>query len=439
VTGLLTLPRVRARDLQATQRVAHRHDRACRASDRLALARRLVAAWRQGKVSSASVHKATQEGDHAVAALVWSLRMPMALPRCATTAFANRPQGDGTAAMLAPGLRRQLRTLLDRLVLDGDLMRVEAPAAGWTRKSLLQVLAAGWQRRCQRITAPLLVHSPGNRRRQPPSPILDVTPACLCRLAGVNEPAVQGKDTDFGLFIEAAQFPALAYPADPSSEPAFYLALREAWNALAKVMRVPILPAVIEDPMLWEGYTGEILMDACTAGTWKGDRLELTQDAVSRACQELGWDEEGAEDIIQAFARTVHASAPLRRRTRALTQSERARLTARQHALLDALHALRRHLPGDADRAPSMTIEDCGETHVGPGPHLYLRHGPSSEWALEDWYTSFDNGLPQLLAIPDAQEPSQLFAGIDRVILEAGVATRAWMEVLSYEFDRQPV
>ena len=434
---LLSLPRLRKVSIDATVRAAITLRMGVTAATRARAARRLREALHLGLISPDGATAAVEQGDLAVAALLRPLSDGLHVPNLLSAATECLP----VTRQLATEQLQALLGIARRFVRDGDLPvdQLTTLAQGSADGvGLLVVLQQAWQQRCDRLTERLL---PGHVDPDATIcyalslvPLLDALDAIgggSCTPMAMLEEPLPG-----GVLCELVSWPLVRLPAHPEREPQFYRAFMGVWNCLVNAARTPLVAPLDTAMIDLTGTFGEALHDAATTATWRNGVPSFSAMAKSQLADEFDIDLDDHADAIGRYALWLRAAKakPLVPNTPAFLAWESTEATPAQRALLSTLMGIIARLKRATARLPVHTQSSwsgSGCLPVSLQPHEFGLDDVVQPY-FEDMYSSGEYPLWQCVPDKGAQEPADLLAMADRVILETVAITACLNEILRH-------
>jgi hypothetical protein len=271
-----------------------------------------IQALREGRLSARELTHALGQGDGGIAAMlhrrgtVW--QRPVLSPETICLKAFEQAPGEH--------VREPLAELMRVLAADGDLTADDCRAitdpAG-TFGILVRRINNAWNRRCERLTAPIRALLPPDVHLHPS--YLVMPGALLAALQpGVftHPPYDSRRNGDEPPDVQVCATGRLIVP-DPSSheDPEARAALHAAWNALAQAIDSPFMESADNGLSSLVGYADELLNDAALGCEWNGDDAVISDGVLQELSDEIGIDGSDPEmrDGMRAFLRFSRKAA----------------------------------------------------------------------------------------------------------------------------------
>ncbi|KZC41119.1 hypothetical protein RHOFW510R12_00645 [Rhodanobacter sp. FW510-R12] len=404
-----------------------------------AAARRAIRGLRAGRVSPREVEKALGAGEGGLLAL---LAERAALPE--TPTIARGAVGNLTSrTVLAAATMEALLSWCRALLADGHVSAEELGAVNETESAthLLRLVLIGWGRLVDGVVDAMGLHSPDAARCAytiAPATVFRAMDEIIGHSYGIDNLFDDGPHGD-GVVVVTDGWPCVDLIADPATDPAFYAAVCEAWDALA--VKTHLVVASGDTDHYLGGMLSETLDDLGRTARWEGDVPHFASDAIEQALEEVSWyPPEEFADVAATFLRHgKHARA-----ARAMGAGEReAALQGRTAEL-----ALVARLKSLADATPD-SLSPFRHRRRATFEVFYSAEGQEHHCALVAQHAGlaamYESQLQDaqsesaiFFAAHDAQDPSQLLAVAKQGIMQVAAASAALSYVQEYNDAAPP-
>lgn len=298
--SLLTLPRFSA---TAAQSLALTAALAClqpTPAQRGRVALQAIRAVKRGTLAASEALRAARDGDAGLAALLGRHANTPQRPELRPESFALQ------AFDRAPGrhVRQPLADLMRVLAQDGDLTTEDSHAiagpAG-TFGTLVRRVNAAWNRRCDRLTAPVRALLPAD---VPLRSSYLVMPGALMAVLqpGIytHQPyeSIREADEPPDAQVFATGQLVVTEPAS-HKEPEARAALAAAWNALSAAIDSPFMESAQNGLATLVGYADELLSDAALGVEWQDDEPLISDRQLQELADEIGLDASSPDRLME--------------------------------------------------------------------------------------------------------------------------------------------
>ncbi|MBN8924167.1 MAG: hypothetical protein BGP10_04495 [Rhodanobacter sp. 68-29] len=404
-----------------------------------AAARRAIRGLRAGRVSHGEIEQALAAGEGGLLALLGARAGLPELPTIPPRALEQLP----SRTMLSAATIDSLLVWCRAFLAEGHVTveEIHAVKEAESASGLLRLVVAAWNRMVDRVVDDMGLYVPDASRCA-----YTVAPATVLRAMdqmsghgyGIDNLFDEGPHGD-GVMVVTDGWPVVDLMADPATDPAFFAAVCEAWDALA--VKTHLVVASGDTDNYLGGMLAETLEDLGRTATWEGDVPRFAPKAIEEALEDGGWyPPEEFADVAATFLRhRKHERA-----ARAMAAKDRdAGLVGHPDKL--ALLANLKHLAGAVPdslspfRGRRRTKFDVFYSSEGQEHHCALvAHHAGLAPMYESQLRDAQSESAVFFSANNPQDPAQLLTVAKQGIMQVAAASAALSYVQEYNDAATP-